>query len=520
MAETKTVAKAAGLLIAANLASRVLGFLRETLIAGFYGQQGTTDAYVRAFILPDLLYWMLMGGVLGSSLIPVLSEYIAKGEEKEGWRVVSAAGNLIFLCLSILTLAGLVLTPWFVRLWAPDLQPELVGLTVHLTRVLLIQPLFMSFAGLAMAILNSYKLFWPSALGALLYNACVIVFGTFFELALHTGVAGFAFGTIIGAAVNFLVQIPALRRLGGRYHFSLDWRLPGVRRIIWLAVPMILSMLLNQIPIAIYSSLSSALPDGTLSGLTRAYRLFQLPIGIFALSVALAVFPNLTEQAALRQWGNLRQTASKAVRMVILITVPVSVGMVVLRYPLIRLLFQHGAFTARDTTDTTIPLFYFCLGITAQAVINILPRVFYALQDTWTPVLLGSLSMAVNIVAMYVLVKPLGGGGLALATSVTGVVNMLLLFAELKRRLHQIDGVRMLWTTVQSVAASMVMGGVVWVWSAWLTRFAGTGTAASGVVLVTGSALGAAVFAAAAWLMRMEEFNQVWIMVRRRLRLG
>lgn len=510
MPVTRTLAKAAGLLMAANLISRLLGFLRETLIADYFGQTSATDAYNVAFILPDLLYWLLMGGVLGSALIPVFSEYIAKGEEKEGWRVVSSVANLIFLSLALLCLISLFLAPNFISLQAPGLPGEYKPLAVRLTRIILIQPLILTLSGLAMGILNSYKIFWPSALGTLLYNASIILIGPLLVSALHLGIDGFAFGVVIGAAANFAVQIPALRRLGGQYYAVIDWHHPGVRRILILAVPIIISYAVNQIPVAIYSNLGSMLPPGSISAVNRAYRLFQLPIGIFALAIAVAVFPTLSEQAAKLKWQELRQTASKAVRMVIFITIPISVGMMILRFPLIRVLFQHGAFLADDTVETTIPLVYFCVGITAQSVINILPRVFYALQDTWTPVIMGIISMAVNTLAMLLLVKVLAGGGLALAMSISGIVNMGLLFWWLRRRLNSIDGWRIMGTTLRSLGASFGMGLVVWAWTTWFSAVFGTGLLVSVAELMGGVILGVVVFTAVAKFLRMEEFVMVY----------
>jgi len=517
MSSTRTVAKAAAFLMAANLVSRILGFFRESLVAGLFGKNNFTDAYNTAFILPDLLYWLLVGGVLSSAFIPVVSEYIAKGESEEGWRVISSVVNIIFVALSSLTVVGLILTPEFVRMQVPGFDPKTMALTIHLTRIILIQPLILALSGLTMGILNAHKIFWPSALGSVLYNACIIFFGTAFTL-MGLGISGFAFGVVLGAVANFAVQIPALRRIGMKYHPVIDWQHPGVRRIAALAVPIVLSYSLNQIQVIVNSHLGSSLPAGSLTAVWQSYRLYQLPVGIFALSIAVAVFPTLTEQAALGRWQEYKATSSSSLRTIIFITVPISVGMIVLRFPLIRVLFQHGRFTAADTAATAIPLTFFAVGIVAQSVIQILPRMFYALQDTWTPVILGLVSMGVNVVSMILLVRPLAHGGLALATSISAVVNMLLLLYVLRRRIGPMDGRRIFLTFVKCLSASLVMGGVVWVWSAELAHWLGYGTVASILVLVTGTGLGTLVFAVLARTMRMEEFQQVWETIRKRLK--
>ncbi|MDP4161405.1 MAG: murein biosynthesis integral membrane protein MurJ, partial [Bacillota bacterium] len=500
-------------------ASRILGFLRESLMAGFFGQGPTTDAYNTAFVLPDLLYWLLVGGVLSAAFIPVLSEYIAKGKEEEGWRVVSSVVNLIFLTLGLLIFMGLIFTPQFLRLMVPGfVKTGNIDLATSLTRILLIQPLFMALSGLTMGILNSYKIFWPSALGTVLYNASVILFGTILaNPAKPNSISGFAFGVVVGAFVSFAVQIPSLRKVGIRYYPIIDWHDPGVRRIGALAVPIIISYSLNQIQVVVNNNFGSSLMPGSITAVWYSYRLFQLPVGIFALAIAVATFPTMTEQAALKQWDKLRATISQAVRMVIFITLPISVGMIVLRYPLIRVLFQHGHFSAQDTLMTAIPLFYFALGISSQSVIQILPRAFYALQDTWTPVILGIISMVINVVAMVLLVRPLAHGGLAFATTIAAFANMLLLFHVLRRRLGRIDGLAMFGTTLKSLVASLIMATVIWAWSGWLTPLIGVRTMASVSILITGTVIGAVVFAGTAKLLRMEEFTQTLGLVNRKI---
>lgn len=505
--------------MAAQLVSRILGFLRETLIANFYGQKAATDAYNTAFILPDLLYWLLVGGVLSAAFIPVFSEYIAKENEDEGWRVASSVVNLIVVTLGVVTLVGLFFTPHFIQLVVPGFEPQNKVLATHLTRILLLQPLFMALSGLTMGILNSYKVFWPSAVGTVLYNACIILFGTILaDPSKPESISGFAFGVVIGAIANFAVQIPALRKVGIRYYPIIDWRNPGVRLIGALALPIILSYSLNQIQVVVNNNFGSMLFPGSISAVWWSYRLFQLPVGIFALAIAVAIFPTMTEQAALKRWDDFRQTLSNAIRMVIFITLPISVGMIVLRFPLIRVLFEHGHFTANDTLTMAIPLFYFSIGISSQAVIQILPRVFYALKDTWTPVVLGIIAMAINVLAMVLLVGPLAHGGLAFATTIAAFVNMLLLFYFLRKKFGQVDGWAMFWTSVKSLVASLFMAGVIWVCSEGLTSLLGVHTLGSFIVLVVGTAVGVIAFAGMAKILRMREFDQVMSLIHRKIR--
>lgn len=517
MSSSQKIIKAAGFLMAANLISRILGFVRESLMAGLFGKTGATDAYNTAFILPDLLYWLLVGGVLSAAFIPVLSEYIAKDNEEEGWKVVSSVVNLIFLSLCTLVILGMILTPRFIALQVPGFTPENKELAVYLTRILLLQPVILALGGITMGILNSYKIFWPSALGTVLYNACVIVFGALLADSGNTrSISGFAFGVVIGAAANFLVQVPALRRVGLRYYPIIDIRHPGVRKIVMLSLPIIIMYTLNQFQVIVNSNLGSALAPGSITAVWYSYRLFQLPVGIFALAIGVAVFPTLSEQAALRRPEDFLRTVSEAVRLVIFITIPISVGMIVLRFPLIRVLFEHGEFGPSDTVATAVPLFYFALGITAQAVVQILPRAFYALQNTWIPVILGVIAMAASIAWMFVLVGPLAHGGLALAITLGALLQMMLLFVVLRRILGRIDGRRLAATFLKTSGASLAMGLVVMFWANLLIPRLGTGKLASLEVLLSGVLIGMAVFALLTRLLRMEEHDMALSMLRRR----
>lgn len=517
MSGTKTVAKAAGLLMLTQLASRILGFFRESIMAGYFGKTSATDAYNAAFMIPDLIYWLLVGGVLSSAFIPVFSEYIHKKNEEEGWRVVSSVVNIIFIGLGALVILALIFTPIFVQLQVPGFTEEYKNLTIHLTRILLIQPLLLALSGITMGILNSYKIFWPSALGTVLYNACVILFGAILARSDNPNtISGFAIGVVVGALMNFLVQIPALRRVGLRYYPVIDWHHPGVKRIAILAVPIILSYALNQVPVAVNSILGSQLVAGSLTSVWYSYRLYQLPVGIFAIAIAVAVFPTLNEQATLNQWKDFIKTSSNAIRMVIFITLPISIGMIVLRIPLIHVLFQHGAFTTEDTLATAVPLLFFAVGISAQSVIQILPRMFYALQDTWTPVTMGIISIIANVIFMFLLVKPLQAGGLAFATSLAALINMILLFYVLRKRLKKIDGWNIFRTTLKTLGASFLMGVVVSLWAKGLKPFLGSSTVGSIIILVTGTILGALIFAGVTKVMRMEEFELTLGMVQKR----
>lgn len=512
---SKSAAKAAGLIAAASLLSRILGFLREALISGFFGKSYVTDAYLAGFAVPDFFYTLLVVGALSSAFIPVLSGYLAEKKRREAWYVASAVMNLVVFSLSGITILALILAPKIIALYIPDAPLKTKELATEIMRILLFQPILLSLSGFSMGILNSLKIFGPSAVGSVIYALGVVVFGTI--LKPFIGIKGFAVGVLIGAMGNFLIQIPALRRVGFRYTFTLNFRHPGVRRIALLAFPIILSFGLGQIPVVVYQNLASALPPGSLSSLMYAYRLQQLPIGIFAYSVGLAIFPTLTEAKSLKRWQLFRDSFSLALRSIMFITIPISVGMMVLAKPLISVVFQHGAFTYQDTLATVSPLVFFAFGIVEQSASVILPRTFYALQDTWTPVLLSGITLLVNIVLMNVLVRPLAQGGLALAISISGIVNMLLLLYFLKRKIGLIDGRRIITSLSKILLASTIMGMVVWLVYRIISTFSGTNFMGSLLNLVVGTCVGAVVFLFLAVFLRMPELKFVLTLVRRRI---
>ncbi len=511
---SKSVAKAASFVAVAAILSRVLGFLRDSIIAGFFAKTYVTDAYNTGFVLPDLFYSLVVAGALSSAFMPVLTGYLAQGQNDEAWEVASSFMNLVFVFLGVLVSLGLLFAPNIIQFYIPDASAEHKQLAVELTRILLIQPLLLSTSGFAMGILNSLKIFGPSAIGSVLYTAGVIVCGV--VLRPFLGIKGFAVGVLVGALANFLVQIPALKRAGFRYSFVLNVKHPGVRKMATLAFPIILSFFLNQIIVVVYQNLTSSLPQGSLSALMYSYRLQQVPLGIFVYSIGVAIFPTLAEFAARKDFTSFRQSFSTAFRSILFITIPISVGMIVLAKPLIEVVYQHGNFTAIDTKQTVPSLIFFSLGLVGQAAIIFLPRTFYALQQTWAPVFVGVISLVVNVSLMFWLVGPMAQGGLALAMSISGTVNMLILTFILRRRVGRLDGRRILISFMQSTVASLVMGVAVFATVNFISSLLVPGTITSIVNLIAGFVVGCIVFGLIAFLFKMSELQFVTRVVSRR----
>ena len=304
-----------------------------------------------------------------------------------------------------------------------------------------------------------------------------------------------------------------------KYQLVFDWRHPGVRRILYLMVPVLLGFSMNQIGLFVQQNISSSLASGAITAVRWAQRIMQLPIGIFAITIAMAVFPTLTGQVARREMNLFKESFSLGLRTIFFITIPCAVGLAVLGQPVIRLLYQQGNFTAEHTAITAYTLSFFCLGLFAYGGIQLLNRVFYALQNTWTPVTIGASAMALNIVLNFLLIDALGTGGLALAYSLAGIVNLVVLLGILHRKIGHIGGKMMLISTIKTLGISLLMGlisyGVAWGLEVFLLD---VGTKSGQLLQVLLSmAAGIAVFLSLALYMDMEEMKMVINVLGRRL---
>ena len=516
MPEGKTIAKVAGYLMVTTLIARILGYVRDMVIYSWFGQTYVTDAYNAAFSIPDFIYMLLVGGALSSALIPVLGQYLARGEDEEAWKVTSLVLNWAVLLVILLIILGMVKTRALITLLVPKLPPETIELATGLTRVMLIQTFFMALSGISLGVLNARKHFTLPALGGIIYNLGIILVGVM--LARQWGITAFSVGVVVGSALNFAVQLPALARAGIRYYPILNPNHPGLKQMLILMVPVVIGLSVTQINLFINQNLASGLPEGSISALRLAQRIMQLPVGIFGISVAMAVFPTMTEQAARNNIAEFKRLFSLGLRGVFVITIPAALGLMALREPLIALLFQQGQFDAQDTLATAQALFYYSIGLFAYSALQLTNRVFYSLKDTVTPVLAGIISIILNIALSILWVKPMGHEGLALAYSVAGIFNMMLLIVLIRKRLGHIGGGVLVRSFLVAVLGSVVMYaaarcGATWAGS-WLV-FAPKINAL--IMILTGMGLGAAIYGIIISVFRLEETELVFDIIRKRL---
>jgi len=455
----RTIARAALFMMITTAIARILGFAREAVMVTLFGQNYLTDAYRAAFSIPDFIYMLLVGGALSAAFIPVFSSYISNGREKEAWESASVVFNYIVLLLLILIAVAYFFTAPLIRLLAPGLPPTYAALAISLTHVMFIQTFFMALSGISQGILNSYNEFAAPAIGSVLYNLFIIILGI--ALVKQFGIQAFAIGVVIGAVFNFVVQIPALRRVGIHYHFTFDYKNPGFVKIMILVVPVLLGLSVSQFNLFVTQNLASSVGAGMISALNLAQKIMNLPVGIFGVAIATAIFPTLTTLAARGEMADFRRRSSLGLRAIFLVTIPSAFGLAALGEPLIKLLFQQGQFTEAMANTTFQVLLYFCVGLAAYAGIMVLNRSFYALKDTLTPLLAAVATIGLNVFLSLQLADIMGVRGLALATSLSGIFNLLVLFVVLRIKSGPLGGRKMMRSLTISVLGSTMMYFVV-----------------------------------------------------------
>ena len=455
MSGGKSVAKAAGFMMIATLIARLLGFARDMIMYSWFGQTFATDAYNAAFSIPDLIYMLLVGGALASAFIPIFSGYLARNEEEEAWKVTSIVFNFIMILMLFLITVAFIYTRPLMILLAPNLPAEYINMATTLTRVMFIQTFFMALNGIIWGVLNAKQEFAAPAIGSIAYNAGTIIVGLL--LAHQWGVMAFSIGVVAGSILNFVVQIPTLLKAGVKYTPSLNFRHPGFKKIILLMVPVLLGLSVSEINLLVTQNLASGLAEGSISALRLAQRIMQLPIGIFGTPIAMALFPTMTAQVARLEMVDFKRTFSLGLRAIFLITIPAGVGLMALRSPVVSLLFQQGKFNGNDVSLTAWALLFYSMGLFAYSALQLLNRIFYSLQDTLTPVLIGMVSIALNIGFSILLIPTLQHGALALAYSMAGIFNILALTIILRRRLKTIDGFKIAKSMIIFVGASIIM---------------------------------------------------------------
>lgn len=517
--KTAGVAKSAGILMITMMLCRVLGFVRDIVITGSFSFGMETDAYYAAFTIPDLIYYALVGGALSSAFIPVFTSFLAKNQEEDGFIMANSILNLVSIAALVLIGLGLVFTPQLVRMLV-QFTDESFELTVLLTRVMFAQSFFMCLAGISQGILQSYKEFVTPAMGAVVYNIVIIAVG--FVLSRFLGIMGFSLGVVIGAFLNLAMQIVMLKKMGFSFRvMKIDLTHPGVKQFFALLLPVLLGLSVNELNLLVSQYLGSGLGEGVLSSLKNAQRIMMLPVGIFAASIGLSMFPTMTEHMARGEVEDYKKTLTMGLRTILFITLPATVGLMALSYPIVRAMYLQFAVTEHSIQVISTILIFYCFGIVGYSAQQILNRGFYAIQDTKSPVSINIFILLTNIVLSFLLVGPFGYRGLAFAYSASGLLSMVVLAVFLRKKIGRFGGKSLVQSAMKTAAASLVMGIAVVLVANGLEQVLDTSMKLMQVIQVgVGIGVGVVVFAGMAFAMRMEEANQVLRIVKRKLRRG
>jgi len=520
-AKPSGMARAAVAVMAATLLSRVLGQIRDIVIADHIGAGVQADAYTAAFKIPDLFMYLLAGGALASTFIPVFKEHLQLNKPKSAWQIFSIVATVTAVVAGLFVAIAEIWTPEFVRLLNPGYDAATVAITVPLTRIVLPAQIFFMLGGLLMGTLNARGQFLLPALAPSIYNLGII-FGAAVLYPLGFGTAGLMWGALGGAFVgNFALQVLLVARTGGYYRPSFAVLHPGAIKVWKMMLPILLGVSLPNVDQIINSYFASELVHGSQAALQYAVRLMLIPIGIFAQAMGIAILPTMAGQAAAGQRKEFRSTLSQALRTILFVTIPASALLCLLASPIIVLLLQHGEFTAHDTSVTATALRFYSVGIFAWSAQAILTRGFYALQDTRTPVISGTIMTGVFILMNWGVVHftHWGVAGLALATSIAATLHMLVMYVFLRRRLRGLQDGLLLVSIVKTLCATAALCGAVWVVRAGVLTFLPSSEAAKVAaltLLALAGGAGLAAFLSAARLLRMPELTSTSRMLRRR----
>ncbi len=507
--------RSAGIVSAAVFSSRVAGLLREIVMARLFGAGFAYDAFLLGFRIPNLTRDLFAEGALSSAFVPVFTGTLTREGRKKAAELSDVAATAMILFVGGLSVLGIIFAPVLVQLLAPGFHrvPGKFELAVRLTRIMFPFLMMVALAAQAMGVLNTCNLFGVPALASTFFNFGAIVFGLLagFVVGPHVGldhITGMAIGVVLGGALQLCWQLPALWREGFGFHWRMDWSNPGLRRIVQLMGPAILAEAALQINVMVNTNFASRIPiNGPVSWLAYAFRFMYFPLGVFGVAIANATLPSIARSVTAGNIEEYRRTLSRSLALVLLLTVPSSVGLIVLGRSIVAVVYQGGAFTARDTQQTAVALTWYAAGLAGLAALKVLNPAFYALNDSHTPMLVSVASIAINYVIASRMSARFGHAGLAMSTSAVALFAAGTLFWILKNKIGGIYGRDLVSSTACILVASVAMGCVISGSSYFATRELGTGRLGSFVDVAVSIPLGLAVFWVATRLLRISEME-------------
>ena len=517
-----------------TLTSRILGLVRDQVLAYYFGASNAMDAYKVGFKIPNLFRDLFAEGAMSAAFVPTFTRHVAESGKEAAWRLGNLVINALLVVTGTLVLLGIVFATPLVDVLAggpdgyggvtlPDGTNKL-ALTITLARIMLPALTLIAIAAAVMGMLNSLRHFFIPALSPAMFNVVTIVLAvTLVPFAEPLGVAQpitiIAVATVLGGLAQLALQWPTLRREGFRYQPALDWKDPGLRRVLMLMGPGTVGLAATQLNLVVNMYLAARTVSGAVSWLDYAFRVMYLPIGLFGVSIATALLPTVTRHVVAKDRKGSRDSIADGLSLMLMMNVPATVGLILLAVPIVRLLFERGEFRPADTIATAAALQLYAVGLLGYSIVRIASPTFYALGKNRVPVIVSMFTVVVNAMLNVVLVRVVGYGGLALGTSIAALFNAGVLLVLLHRNLGGLDESRIMASLTRIALASAAMGATTYFVDTWLSQWLpGDALMLQIVRVATTIGLSVAVLAAAAWLLRIREFHEGMAIVLRRFR--
>jgi putative peptidoglycan lipid II flippase len=512
------IARSTAFFSIATAASRVAGLGREVVAAGFYGISGPMSAFTIAFQVPNLIRALFADAALQPAFVPVFTELIGKKHYKDAFRLASTLLLLVTMVLGVITALFVLLAPVVMPVFAPGFEGEILDLTVTLSQVLFPILVMLGVSGVVVGILNSYDRFGAFAIAPLFWNLTIILVLVVLEPMFHGDdkIYAYAIAILVGTLVQLLIPAWDLRNTPFRFKLSFDWRHPGLRRVLWLMLPVTISLGLINFNLLIASFFGSLVSDQAPAAIDKAFRIYQLPQGIFSVAIATVLFPTLARFANKGEIENLRATMANGMRQILFVLLPAAAAILALSDPMIRLVYQRGEFNAAETTVVATALFWFAFSLPTNGLYLLQTRTFFSLQRPWQAVSLALIDLVVSAVAALLLYEPFGVGGIVAGVGIGTSAAVLAQALILRREFGGLELGRLISTASRITVASAALAGVAWLVWDLLDELLGRGLVGQIVSLGAGLAVGGLVYVAVAKLLRVAELEQITRLLRRR----
>jgi putative peptidoglycan lipid II flippase len=502
----------------ATAASRIAGLVREVVAAGYYGVNGPMSAFTVAFQVPNLVRALFADAALQPAFVPVFTEQLEEKNYREAFRLASTLLLIVTMAMGVLTALFVLLAPVIMPIFAPGFEGEILDLTITLSQVLFPILILLGMSGIVVGILNSYDRFGAFAISPLFWNLTIIAVLIFVEPLFHgqNRIYAYAIGILAGTVVQLLIPVFDLRNTPFKFQWSFEWRHPGVRRVLLLMLPVTISLGLINFNALINSYFGSFVSQQSPAAIDKAFRLYQLPQGIFSVAIATVLFPTLARYASRGAIDDLRATLANGMRQILFVLLPATAAILALSTPMIRLVYQRGEFDAADTTLVATALFWFAFSLPTNGLYLLQTRTFFSLQRPWMATRLAVLDLVVSTLAALLLYKPFGTGGIVAGTGIGTSAAAIAQAVVLRRELGGLELPRLFSTTARIVIASLALAGASYgVWHL-LDSALGKGLFGQIVALGAGLAAGAVVYLAVARVLRIAELEQIMRLLRRR----